>query len=449
MAVFAGCCIVTMLLANLLHLGPYGVGAELVIIPAIEFAVTMTVLGVVFSLFRVGEPKSLAVVLVRTTIVLAVGFPIVYMLFGSAPGGSIARQVLASASLYTLAGVVLIRAAVSTVLSTGVGVQRILIVGTGAEALAVERVISQMGPRRSVVVGFYPAGADDAPAVQGIESSAPRFPRSIELAAIVKRFKVDEVIVAVREQRGGVLPIRELLECRVCGVPVRDLSAFYERVRGEVPIESLKASWLIYGNGFAQSATRTFVKRLFDVVLAAVLLVLALPVMLLAAIAIFIESGAPIFIFQERVGRCGRSFLCVKFRSMRTDAEQDGVARWASANDSRVTKVGRFLRKLRIDELPQLFNVLSGEMSLVGPRPERPSFVEELKDQIRFYDLRHSIKPGVTGWAQIRYTYGSSVEDSQRKLQYDLYYVKNHSLALDLLILVETIRVVLFGEGAH
>jgi sugar transferase (PEP-CTERM system associated) len=449
MAVFAGCCTATMLLAALLHLGPYGVASTSMFLPAVQFAFIMTGLGVVFSLFRVGEPKSLTVVFVRTAIALAVGFPIAYIWFGYDANGSIAREVLGSASLYALASVVLIRAAVSTVLGAGIGSQRLLILGTGPDALAVERVIEQMGPRRSVVVGFYPAGADDDLVKRGIAGKAPLLPRSIDLPSIVKRFRVDEVIVAVREQRGGVLPIRDLLECRICGVPVRDLSAFYERVRGEVPIESLKASWLIYGDGFVQHATRTLVKRAFDLALASVLLVVALPMMAVAAIAIFIESGAPIFIRQERVGRCGQLFLCVKFRSMRTDAEHDGVARWASANDSRVTRVGRLMRKLRIDELPQLFNVLSGEMSLVGPRPERPSFVAGLKEQIRFYDVRHSIKPGVTGWAQIRYPYGSSVEDSQRKLQYDLYYVKNHSFSLDVLILVETVRVVLIGEGAQ
>lgn len=449
MAVFAACCTSTMLLAALLQLGPYGVGTMSVFIPAVQFALIMTALGVVFSLFRVGEPKSLTVVLIRTAIVLAVGFPIAYVWFGHVTGGSAARQVLGSASLFALAGVMLMRATVSTVLGAGVGMQRVLIVGTGAEALAVEKVVNQMGPRQSVVVGFYPTGTEDAPPVQDIEGKTPRFPRTIDLPSIVERFKVDEVIIAVREQRGGVLPIRDLLECRIRGVPVRDLSAFYERVRGEVPIESLKASWLIYGDGFAQDATRTFVKRVFDMVLAGMLLLLALPLMLLTVIAIFLESGAPVFILQERVGRGGRPFLCVKFRSMRTDAEQDGVARWATANDARVTRIGRLIRKLRIDELPQLFNVLSGEMSLVGPRPERPSFVRGLKEMIRFYDVRHSIKPGVTGWAQIRYPYGSSVEDSQRKLQYDLYYVKNHSLALDFLILVETVRVVLIGEGAQ
>lgn len=448
MALFAACCTTTMLLAVNLHLGPYGVGTTAAIIPAVQFALIMTALGVVFSLFRVGEPKSLTVVFLRTAVVLAVGFPITYALFGYDAEGSVARQVLGSASLYALGGVVLIRTAVSAVQGTGVGMQRVLIVGTGAEALAVERVIDE-GPRRSVVVGFYPAGADDGVVMRDVAGGAAFFPRSANLPAIVERFKVDEVIIAVRDQRGGVLPMQDLLECRVRGVLVHDLSAFYERVRGEVPIESLKASWLIYGDGFVQNAMRTFVKRTFDMALAVILLLLALPVMLLAAIAIFLESGAPIFLWQERVGRGGRSFLCVKFRSMRIDAEGDGVARWASANDSRITRVGRLLRKLRIDELPQLFNVLSGEMSLVGPRPERPPFVADLKERIRFYDLRHSIKPGVTGWAQIRYPYGSSVEDAQRKLQYDLYYVKNHSLALDVLVLMETVRVVLFGEGAQ
>jgi sugar transferase (PEP-CTERM system associated) len=227
------------------------------------------------------------------------------------------------------------------------------------------------------------------------------------------------------------------------------LSAFYERIRGEVPIDSLKASWLIYGDGFAQDPMRTFIKRTFDIAASLFLIVLNLPLMFLAALAIFIESGGPVFFTQERVGRGGRVFKCVKFRSMTTDAEKDGVARWATTNDSRVTRVGRVMRKMRIDELPQLFNVLRGEMSLVGPRPERPVFVAQLKDQIRFYDVRHSIKPGITGWAQVRYSYGSSIEDAQRKLQYDLFYVKNHSLALDIQVLVETIRVVLFGEGAQ
>jgi sugar transferase (PEP-CTERM system associated) len=260
---------------------------------------------------------------------------------------------------------------------------------------------------------------------------------------------VNEVIVAVREQRGGVLPLRELLDCRSHGVRVRDQTAFYENVCGEFPIDSLKASWLIYGQGFEQGFARAFAKRCLDLAASFVLLLLATPVMLLTALAIRLESPGQVIYRQKRVGQNGVPFMVMKFRSMRNDAERDGVARWAVQNDPRITRVGRLIRKTRIDELPQLLNVFRGEMSLVGPRPERPDFVAQLKQQIRFYDLRHSVKPGLTGWAQVRYNYAASVEDSQRKLQYDLFYVKNHSLLLDLRILLETVRVVLRGEGAH
>ena len=190
-------------------------------------------------------------------------------------------------------------------------------------------------------------------------------------------------------------------------------------------------------------------KRAFDIIASLVLLSLTWWIMLLAALAIVVEDGMPVLFRQERVGRYGQGFHVLKFRSMRTDAEKDGVAHWAQSNDPRVTRVGRFIRKTRIDELPQLFNVLRGEMSLVGPRPERPSFVEQLTEQIPYYAIRHSVKPGLTGWAQVRFSYGASLADARRKLQFDLYYVKNHSLVLDLQILVETVRVVLFGEGAR
>jgi exopolysaccharide biosynthesis polyprenyl glycosylphosphotransferase len=215
-----------------------------------------------------------------------------------------------------------------------------------------------------------------------------------------------------------------------------------------VPVDSLKASWLVYGDGFVQGPLRRFAKRAFDIVSSMMLLLIASPVMLLASIAIKLDSRGPVLYRQERVGLGGRSFQCVKFRSMRTDAESDGVARWATKNDSRITRVGAFMRKTRIDELPQLFSVLKGEMSIVGPRPERPEFVAKLKDQIPFYDLRHGVKPGVTGWAQVRFNYGGSIEDARRKHQFDLYYLKNNSLLLDLQILVETVTVVLFREGA-
>jgi sugar transferase (PEP-CTERM system associated) len=310
----------------------------------------------------------------------------------------------------------------------------------------VEQTVRALPAASTLVVGFVPlATREEAVAVPQERLTPP----GVSICDLVARLRVDEIVVAAREQRGGVLPVSELLACRTLGVRVTDLPRFFERMRGEVPIEALKASWLIYGDGFRQGLARRSVKRTFDLLASAVLLVVAAPVMALTAIAISLESGGPVIFRQERAGRGGRPFVLLKFRSMRADAEADGKPRWATREDDRVTAVGRFIRKLRIDELPQLFNVLKGEMSLVGPRPERPGFVEDLAREIPFYQVRHTVKPGITGWAQVRCEYGASVEDAKRKLQFDLYYVKNHSLFLDLLIAFETIRVVLSGKGAR
>lgn len=349
-----------------------------------------------------------------------------------------------TAAAYFLMSIFLLRGMAMAVRGLA-GVPRVLIVGTGAEAQAVLGDLRADDRHMRDVIGFFPAAQDDEALVEG----APIFDRSRPLTDIVAKYGVDEIVVAVREQRGGVMPMDQLLVCRTRGIKILDLAAFYERSRAEVPVDSLKASWLVYGEGFVQGPARRMIKRAFDVASSAVLLLIASPVMLVAALAIKLDSRGPIFYRQERVGLGGRSFQCVKFRSMRTDAESDGVARWAAKNDSRVTRVGAFMRKTRIDELPQLISVLKGEMSIVGPRPERPEFVAQLKDQIPFYDLRHGVKPGVTGWAQVRFTYGGSIEDARRKHQFDLYYLKNNSIWLDLQVLVETVTVVLFREGAH
>jgi sugar transferase (PEP-CTERM system associated) len=260
---------------------------------------------------------------------------------------------------------------------------------------------------------------------------------------------IDEIIVAVRQQRGGVLPLHELLDCRLNGVRVTDLARYFERVHGQVPIESLKVSWLIYGEGFRQNGVRNCAKRALDLALSALLMVVAAPTILVVASLIALEGGGPVIYRQQRVGYRGRPFTAYKLRSMAPDAEKDGKPAWAAVNDARVTRIGKIIRRTRIDELPQLLNVFRGEMSFVGPRPERPEFVAMLTEQIPFYAARHSVRPGLTGWAQVRYSYGASVEQSVRKLEYDLYYVKNHTLLLDLLILLETVRVVLLGEGAR
>jgi sugar transferase (PEP-CTERM system associated) len=260
---------------------------------------------------------------------------------------------------------------------------------------------------------------------------------------------VHEIIVALTERRGGSMSLRDLLDCRIHGINVSDLSTHFEKMLGQIRIDHVNASWLIFGDGFNQGLLRTTIKRLFDIVCAMVLLVAAAPIMLATMVLIRLESRGPALYRQERVGLNGRTFRVVKFRSMVTDAEKDGKPRWATDDDDRITRVGRLIRRVRIDELPQLFNVLKGEMSIVGPRPERPFFVEQLTSEMPYYAVRHSVKPGITGWAQVRYHYGSTVEDSQQKLQYDLYYVKNHTLFLDLLILFETVAVVLTGKGAR
>ena len=323
---------------------------------------------------------------------------------------------------------------------------RVLIVGTGAEARAIAADLRMPGRAARDVIGFYATGADSLEPAQ-TNDGLRVFPHHALLTDLVTRYDIQEIIVAVREHRGGGVPMDQLLECRIRGVSVLDLAGFCEQTKWEVPIDSLKGSWLVYGHGFIQGNLRRFIKRLFDVVTAMVLLVLAAPVMIVAMIAIRLDSPGPAIYRQPRVGVGGRIFMCMKFRSMRADAECDGVAKWATKNDPRITRVGSFMRKTRIDELPQLVSVLIGEMSLVGPRPERPSFVDQLKESIPFYELRHSVKPGVTGWAQVRYHYGASLEDARRKHQFDLYYVKNNSLFLDILVLIETVSVVLFHEG--
>ena len=322
--------------------------------------------------------------------------------------------------------------------------QRVLIFGTGTRAKLVGRTLQKSDPHVDLV-GYYASPNEAVAEVSAWGILSP----NMSLTDIVMEQQVDEIVVALAERRGGSMPLRELLDCKLQGVRVVDMAAHFEKTLGQIRLDSVSAGWLIFGDGFSQGLWRTVVKRLFDVVCALILLVLASPVILITGLLILLESGGPVLYLQERVGLNGRLFNVIKFRSMRTDAEQDGQPRWASARDERVTRVGRLIRKLRIDELPQLFSVLNGDMSLVGPRPERPYFVDRLTQEIPYFAVRQSVKPGVTGWAQVRYHYGSSVEDSAEKLQYDLYYVKNHTLFLDLVILFETIGVVLTAKGAQ
>ncbi|WP_018866591.1 MULTISPECIES: TIGR03013 family XrtA/PEP-CTERM system glycosyltransferase [unclassified Thioalkalivibrio] len=326
--------------------------------------------------------------------------------------------------------------------------RRILVLGTGSRARAIETVHPDKAPDDLPfrVLGYI--------ATEG-EKDCPQDPaRQLQLGCdaslleMAREFRAHEIVVAIRDRRGN-LPVRQLLECKLNGVAVTDVSSFFEREQQRVQLDSLNASWLIFGEGFRQHWSRNAIKRTFDVLASSMLLLATLPVMLVTALAIKLESRGPVFYWQTRVGLGNVPFEVCKFRSMREDAEVDGVARWAVRDDDRVTRVGRIIRKLRIDELPQVINVFQGSMSFVGPRPERPVFVEQLTEQIPYFPARHSIRPGITGWAQVRYPYGASVEDARQKLQYDLYYVKNHTLFLDVLILIETVKVVLFGRGAR
>jgi sugar transferase (PEP-CTERM system associated) len=321
--------------------------------------------------------------------------------------------------------------------------ERILVVGAGQLARTVAQQIRQQHDFAYRVVGFVEESETRSEAI----AVAPVIGTPSELPRILRSQRIDRIVVSLSDRRGH-LPLNELLQAKLAGVRVEDAATTYERITGKILVDDLKPSWLIFSDGFRVSRVTRAVKRTFDFVLAVVGMVLAAPLMLLTAIAIRLDSGGPIFYCQERVGENGRVFTLCKFRSMRVDAES-GTPVWAVSKDARVTRVGRFIRLARLDELPQLWNVFCGDMSFVGPRPERPYFVEQLAAAIPFYMARHAVKPGVTGWAQVKYRYGASIEDALEKLRYDLYYIKHQSLIFDFTILIDTVKVIVSGKGAQ
>ncbi len=323
--------------------------------------------------------------------------------------------------------------------------ERILVVGTGETARKVVRQILAQREFAYRVIGFI----DDDSARIGERIVNPGIIGTpADIADLIAKHQIDRIIVGLADRRGK-LPVEELLRAKMAGIRVEDATTTYERVTGKILIDDLRPSWLIFSDGFRVSRLVRWIKRSVDLVFALVLAVLAFPAMVLTAVAVAIESGRPVLYRQERVGENGRTFTLYKFRSMRLDAEQSGRPQWAIAGDSRVTRIGRLIRKTRLDELPQLWNVVRGDMSFVGPRPERPYFVAELAKEIPFYQQRHAVKPGLTGWAQVKYRYGSSLEDAMEKLRYDLYYIKHLSIFFDLTIVFDTVKVVLFRKGAE
>ena len=380
----------------------------------------------------------------RALLGLMFGLPLAYAIFSFLPANTDHRELITLVAMAAVAAVMVHRVYAAHSSTQSRLRTRILIFGSGAVAKTVGGTLRAADPHAQIV-GYY-AGPNEehteVPLAELIDSRG-------SLTETARSLGVDEIVVALSERRGGSMPLRQLLDCKLYGIRVVDIATYFEKTLAQIKISHVNAGWLIFGDGFNQGMVRTAVKRVFDIVSSALILLVALPVMAVTAVLIKLESKGPVLYRQERVGLNGAVFNVIKFRSMRTDAEKDGKPRWATLNDDRVTKVGRFIRKVRIDELPQLLNVLRGEMSMVGPRPERQFFVDELVNKIPYFAVRHSVKPGVTGWAQVRYEYGSTVEDSIEKLQYDLYYVKNHTLFLDLLIMLETVAVVLTGKGAR
>ena len=322
---------------------------------------------------------------------------------------------------------------------------RTIVLGAGSRSGAIADLRRKADRRGFKVVGTIPAPGDS----QIIENGGKLFAdRGVE--QLVHELKADEVVIAMDDRRGN-LPVRELMNCKLGGVQVIDIIEFLERETGKIRIDLVRPGWLIFSSGFRISRPRRVAKRIVDLLIGSLIGLISLPFIVLIILAIKIEDGAaaPVLYRQVRVGFRGENFNVLKFRSMQEDAESDGQAVWAEENDSRITRVGRILRKLRLDELPQVFNVIRGEMSIVGPRPERPQFVDDLSESIPYYAERHSVLPGVTGWAQIQYPYGSTEHDAAEKLQYDLYYVKNHNVFLDLMIILQTVEVILWGKGSR
>jgi sugar transferase (PEP-CTERM system associated) len=413
---------------------------------ATVYAALMIVTMTTFGLYQRDAMDSFTGAMLRLTGSFVMGFAIMSLTFYVFPDLFLGRGAFALSCIIAFFALVLVRAAFHKWADWGLLKSRILVLGTGTRADNVEALVNnQVNTSSMEIVGYLPVkgGQDHVTPARILPDE------NASLYSVVKKYAINEIVLAVRERRGGVLPMQELLECRLRGVRITELSTFFERERGQVRLDSLNASWLILGEGFNNNSLRDVVKRGFDLLASGILLLATSPIIAVTALLIKLDSTGPLFYRQERVGEGGRTFAVTKFRSMRVDAEVAGKPMWATANDDRTTRVGRVIRKLRIDELPQIFNVFKGDMSFVGPRPERPFFVQQLAQEIPYYEARHSIKPGITGWAQVRYPYGASVEDAKEKLQYDLYYVKNHSLFLDIMILIDTVQVVLWGKGAR
>jgi len=397
------------------------------------------------GLYQRTTAEGLAGLVLRLGISMILATMALSLLFYAVQPLFFGRKVTGAALIFSFFGVILTRAAFSRLFGQNTSKHRLLVLGTGEKAAQIYALESPSS--RFMVVGYVNLG-------RCVDRIPPRVRTDLgkegDLLALAVSLDVDEVVVAP-DDPDLRLPVDVILDCKMNGFPVLELMTFFEKETLRINTDLMDPTWILFSDGFSSGSFAEYWKRMLDILVAGILLIPGSLLMVLVTLASFIESRGrhPVLYHQVRTGRHGVPYRLYKFRSMRPDAEQDGVARWATDNDDRVTGLGRFLRKTRLDELPQLFNVLRGEMSLVGPRPERPEFVEQLSKKIAWYNERHRVKPGITGWAQLNYQYGSSTEDAKRKLEYDLYYVKNASPFLDMLILLGTVEVILLGKGAR
>ena len=411
--------------------------------PLSSFAFSIQIAMIAVGVYGTEALQSIRYAFARLLVAVSLGVIFLSVLYFLLPGMTLWRSNSLYAMGLAMGLLVAIRLLLGSMLGGEAFKRRLVVLGAGNRANRI-RDLEQRKGSGFLVVGFI--AMNDGPQVipEAINRDA-----IFNLADFVVRLNASEVVLALEERRNS-LPLSDLLRIKTTGVHVNEMSTFLERETGRVDLASVNPSWLIFSDGFsAGRRLSSFAKRLFDIVASALLLGLTGPVILIAAILVKLDSKGPAFYRQQRVGLYGQEFWIVKLRTMRQDAEISGKAVWAEKDDPRITRLGHWLRKLRIDELPQTWTVLKGEMSFVGPRPERRQFVEDLEQHLRYYAERHMVKPGITGWAQINYPYGASIEDSRNKLEYDLYYAKNYTPFLDLLILLQTVRVILWPEGAR
>ncbi len=410
--------------------------------PHLGFAGMMLTAMIAVGVYGADSLRSMRFAAARILVAISLGIIALSFVDFILAGQNFWRSTLAYAMALAIVLLMSNRIIIGGILGAQAFRRRVLVFGSGNRAQRL-RLLGERPESGFAIVG-YVGMSDSKPVVEeAINRSAIN-----NLTRFVENLGVSEVVLAIEERRNS-LPLKDLLRIKTAGVHVNDFSSFIERETGRVDLDTVNPSWLIFSDGFSSGrAVSSVAKRIFDIAASALLLALTAPVIVLFAIIVKLDSNGPALFRQTRVGLYGQNFEVIKLRSMRVDAEQDG-AQWAVKNDARTTRVGRFIRKLRIDELPQTWSVLKGEMSFVGPRPERPEFVLGLEEKLPFYAERHMVKPGITGWAQVNYPYGASIEDSRHKLEYDLYYAKNYTPFLDLLIILQTLRVVLWHEGAR